>query len=357
MHLSNIIYLLVVAVLIAALWILLYHRQRDMGRMPSLLLKNDFKGIIGRALHDLNIKVEWAKENDNNIVHYTYQGGHFNILLEKNSPYARITFLFFFQTDVDNINVARVVCNLCNLNTDACRIVYTVDEKKGKVDMHLISVLPVSSKGMRDILERVMGDAFRWQNTFTTKFEEQQKDVEKVGIDKEVGKAQMERDIQLVHEQEMTHQEGGPHWHESSQKLMTLQSVLSTAMGLSEVIPIKLILTIDDEPFIIDDPDAILGYDVSKTLISNDEFKHASASGRLDFYDPGDPVTPRSLLLGITRGEATRETLYYRMTMALVPVSVSITVNEDSEQHSKLMTSVLLGYDLVSTDEKQAHFR
>lgn len=357
MNIYNIISFIVLLAVAFALLVLWYLRQRSMGRTPYLLLKNDFKAIISHVLHELNVKAEWAKENDNQIVHYTYQGGHFNILLEKNSPYARLTFLYFYQADVDDLETVRVVCNLCNLNTDACRIVYTVDEKKGKVDVHLISVLPVNSHGMKEMLERVMGDAFRWQNTFSMKYDEQRKNDKKAGMDQELSKAQYERDIQIIREHEMTHQDAGPDMHESKADRMELRSILSTAMGLSDIIPIRLTLAVDDHLIMVDDPDEILGYKVSESLIEDGAFKHSSATGRLDFYDPRDPLTERHLTVDFEVEHSTADTLFYRVTLSLVPMSLDSNIGKESEQHSKQMTSVLLGLDLTPPEERKAHFR
>lgn len=346
--------ILMVAGIFFVLWFL---RLRDMKKAPYILAGSDLKNIITRALHDMNIKVEWEKNNDNQIVHYTYQGGHFNITLEKNSPFARITFLFFYQADINDLETVRVVCNLCNLNTDACRIVYTVDEKKGNVDVHLISVLPVNEKGTKEILERVMNDAFRWQNTFTDKFEEHKKKDEKFSVDSEKAKAQLERDLQLVREQEMTHQDGGPNWHESKDDEFEMSGLLSTAMGITDIIPIKLTMMIDGEVSVIDDPDEILSYRISEPLIGDGKFVHDAATGKLDYYDPRDPVTTRNLIIDYEQQGKTKDTLFYRITLSLVPIPLGKKVSKESEQHQKLMTSVLLGYDLTDSSERTAHFR
>lgn len=349
---AGLIVLLLIFVVIMAL------KSHDMDEEARYLLaRNNPKNIVSRALHEMNIKAEWDNDNDNEMVaHYTYQGGHFNITLEKGSLFAKITFLFFYQADIDNIEAARIVCNLCNLNTDACRIVYTIDEKNSKVDIHLLSVIPVNNKGMKDVLERVMSDAFRWQNTFSSKYEEHKK-INKDGLDEEKAKAQYERDLQLIREQEMTHQDAGPDWHESAEEEFALKGLLSTSLGLTDIIPIKLAMTIDDEVSIIDDPDDILDYRVSSPLIEDSDFAHNSAIGKLDFYDPRDPVTTRNLLLDFEQAGKTKDTLFYRVTMNLVPVSLSKKVSNESEQHRQLMTSVLIGYDLTPAEERLAHFR
>lgn len=357
MQTHDIISFFVLAAVAFALLLLWYLRQRSMGMESRRLVRGDRKAVVGHALRELNVKAEWANEGDKQTVHYTYQGGHFNITLEKDSPYVRLTFLFFYQADTEDLETVRMVCNLCNLNADACRIAYTVDEKKGKVDVHLISVLPAGGRDMKDVLERVMGDAFRWQNTFTAKYEEQKKQGRK-DVDPEKTKAMYQRDLQLIREQEMTHQDTGPDWHESAANPVELRSLVATAMGLTDIIPSRLTLTSDGHVSAIDDPDAILEYHIHKPLIADGAFLSAgSVTGRLDFYDPRDPVSERHLVLDFEPEEATADTLYYRVTMALVPVSLTRAEGEESERHLRLATSVLLGHDLTPPEARLAHFR
>lgn len=313
---------------------------------------------IRRALKQLNCKAEWRKEKDSDVAHYTYQGGHFNLTVDKDSPYVRLTYLFFFEADINDIEQVRTVCNLCNLNTDTARIVYTLDEQKAKVDLHIITVIPMAQKIFREELERSMADAFRWQNTYVTKYKDAEKKANKVhGLDTEKAKAQYARDMQLIREQEMTHQEAGPDWHENKENTKQLRCLLATAMGMTEIIPIKFSLLIDDKPVVIEDPDEILNYHIAAPLIDGRTFIHQYATGHLDFYDPRDPVTIRHMTIDFEQDGSTKDTLFYRITMTLIPVSVSKKVHEDSEQHSKLMTSVLLGYELTPAKERLAHFR
>lgn len=314
--------------------------------------------VVGRALGQLNCKVKWDKQKDGDTAHYTYQGGHFNLTITKGNPYVRLSYLFFFEADIADLELVRTVCNLCNLNTDAARVVYTLDNKKAKADLHIIAGMYFARNDVRDELERAMGDAFRWQSAFVAKYNDMQKNVGKgEGVDVEKANAQYARDLQLIHEQEMTHQEAGPDWHETADNRMELRGLLSVAMGLADIVPIKLTIAIGERLEVVDDPDAILAYAVSTPLIDDGAFSHASATGRLDFYDPRDPVTPRHLTIDFEREESTKDTLFYRVTMSLAPVSLGKNVGDDSVQHLKQMSSVLLGHELTPAKDRLAHFR
>ena len=345
------IILLMVAVALAVYWVL---RIRNMRRSLRLPFINDHKVIITQALHKMNIKPEWEKEEDKQVVHFTYQGGHFNIALEKGSPYARVSFLYFYKTDMDKLDAVRLTCNLCNLNTDACRIVYTVNEKENDVDVHLISVLPIMREGMNEELQRVMGDAFRWQDAFSERMKMQPKTK---GTDVEKVKAEYKRELELIREQEMTHQKEGPDWHETRTDAHTLKDLLATTMGLTDIIPTEMTVSKEESTVTLTDPDEILNTKISDFLIADNTFAHKSAFAKLDFYDPRDILKERHLMIDVESEDQTKDTLYYRATLSLAPVSLTINMDESSEQREKKMTSVLLGYDLTPSKERLAHFR
>lgn len=345
------IILLIVAIALALYWVL---RIRNMRRTLRLPFINDHRAIITQALRKMNIKPEWEKEENKQVVHFTYQGGHFNITLEKGSPYARISYLYFYKTDMDRLDAVRLNCNLCNLNTDACRIVYTIDEKEDDVDVHFVSVLPIIREGMDEELQRVMGDAFRWQDAFSKRLDGMEKHK---GTDIEKIKADYERELELIREQEMTHQQEGPDWHESQANTHVLSDLLATTMGLTDIIPTSMSITREESSTTLSDPDQILNTKISDLLISDNTFAYKSAFAKLDFYDPRDILKERHLMMDIEAEEQTKDTLYYRVTLSLAPVSLIVNTDESSEEREKKMTSVLLGYDLTPSKERLAHFR
>lgn len=346
------IILLLVAIALAIYWILRIRNMKKALRLPFI---NDHKVIITQALRKMNIKPEWKKEEDKQVVHFNYQGGHFNIELEKGSHYARITFLFFYKADIERLDEVRLICNLCNLNTDACRIVYTLNEKENDIDVHLISVLPIIREGMDDELQRVMGDAFRWQDSFTDRMKKKTKDNKDIDVEK--SKAEYERELGLIREQEMTHQQEGPDWHETKAEAYTLKDVLATTMGLTDIIPTSMTIAGEETTRTITDPDQILETKICDFLIADNRFAHKSAFAKLDFYDPRDILKERHLTIDVESEDQTKDTLYYRATLSLAPVSLTLNMDESSEQREKRMTSVLLGYDLTPSKERLAHFR
>ena len=107
----------------AFVYLLLWHRRYKTGRSLGDRSMDDNRVCIRTALKRLNCKGRWDKEGSDLIVRYDYQSGHFRIRLESTSPYVRLAYLFFFEAEADYLEHVRNVCNLCNLNTETCRLV------------------------------------------------------------------------------------------------------------------------------------------------------------------------------------------------------------------------------------------
>ena len=107
--------------------------------------------------------------------HFDFQSGHFSVRLEKESPYVRLSYFFFFSASTNDIELVRCVCNLCNLNTETSRVVYTVNEKEGLTDVHIVCTLLLENHTAHEAIERALNNIFNWQNVFLRKFNELKK--------------------------------------------------------------------------------------------------------------------------------------------------------------------------------------
>lgn len=337
-----------------ALTVLIVLRFLGLRKVMGTPRESDIKAMIKRALRQMNVNAEWTKDKDTLTSRFTYQGGHFSIEIDKGNRFATLNYLYFYKADMDSIENVRAICNLCNLNADNCRIVYTVDSKESCVDVHFISEIPVGQGDTEQSLQIAMGNAFRWQNTFIKKFEDLGKNVKS---DREKKVADIDSEIELMREQEMTHQAEGPDWHETASKPFSLRHVLATTMGLSDIVPISLTITEKDSTRSMTNTDDILGLNVHETLIADGKFRCKSAFAKLDFYDPRDLSQGRHMMLDFEAEGQTQDTLYYRVTLSLTPTSQNGETDDSSWQRQKLTTSVLLGYDLTPSDERLAHFR
>ncbi|MBM6993135.1 MAG: hypothetical protein I3J02_07720 [Prevotella sp.] len=358
---TNIVIIIVfwaILFIIAFVFLPLWRRHHDAVMGLYARTQDDNKLSVNYAMKKFNCKVSWEKDHEDLVAHYTYQGGHFGLRVEKNTPYVRLTYPFFFDVELEYIEAVRNVCNHCNLNTETSKVVYTVNEAKGVVDVHIVSELLISDNTVKEVMERAMKNIFRWQRVFVTKYNELKEASQKVyNHDLEKTVASQARELFLIREQEMMHQSDGPEWHEQPADPIRLRYLLATAMGLSDIVPARMVITQDTEVRILEEPDAILDYDIRQALIADGDFVHRSAVALLDYYDPRNPVKQRHLTMDFEQEGKAVDTLYYRVTLSIAPLSVRVSLIPDDLERQNLMTSVLLGYDLTPSERRVEEFR
>lgn len=345
--------------IIAFVFIPVWRRRHDEESGLYARSQEDNKLSVNYALKKLNCKVRWEQDHDDLLAQYDFQSGHFRIRLEKNSPYVRLYFFFFFETDLNDIELVRDVCNQCNQSTETCRLVYSVGEKQGTVNVHIISVLLITDSTVKEVLERAMLNIFSWQNAFVRRYNELKGDANhEVNPDPEKERASVQRELFLVREQEMMLQDEGPDWHEQSPDSHELRTLLAQTLGLSDVVPARLTICSDDSQVqTLDNPDRILAFRPATTIIENGAFKNQSSFMKLDYYDPRRPSRLRHITLDIEQEGSTDKTLYYRATLCLVPLSMDEEVESGSAETQRQTCSVLLGHDIASSKEVKDEFR
>lgn len=358
LDLAIVIILWAILYIIAFVFLPAWRKRHDAGKGLYARSQDDNKLSVNYALKRLNCKVKWMEDHGDLVARYNYQGGHFNIRLEKDSPYVRLSYFYFFEAVPHQLELVREVCNQCNLNTETCRVVYTVNHETAVVDVHIVCSLMVTDSTVAEVLERAMGNTFKWQNVFVRRFNELLPDYAKTpeqDVEKET--ATQERELFILRELELTHQEPDIDGRQGLGEDCRLGHLLATAMDLADIVPAHLAVYDDKEHAALDDADDILNFDISHPLIAEGAFRCTSALARLDFYDPRDPVKMRHLTLDFEQEGATHDTLYYRITLSLAPVVPSRGVETAISGAPKRQVSVLLGYDLTPRDERLKKFR
>lgn len=343
--------------IIAFVFIPLWRKRHDEESGLYARTQDDNKLSVNYALKRLNCQVTWSKDHEDLIARYQYQSGHFRIRLEKNSPYIHLSYLFFFSTGLDDLELVRTICNQCNLNTETCRLVYSVNEKTGVVDMHIVSSLLVTDATVKEVMERAMLNVFNWQTVFIRRYHEVKHDNDQaINHDGEKEHATRMRELFLVRELEMMHQDDGPEWHIDEARPMQLQQFLATTLGLNDIVPAKLMVFQDENTTTITTPDEILDYDITWPLIDGHTFACPSAVARLDYYDPQSPARLRHLTMDFEQEGQTDDTLYYRVTLQRAPLSWHAK-EPSGNSDEKLATSVLMGYDITPAADRMAEFK
>ncbi|MDD6553480.1 MAG: hypothetical protein PUF37_07855 [Prevotellaceae bacterium] len=325
--------------------------------------------LLKQALRALNCKYKIAKDHDDRIVRYDYQNGHFQIRIPADSPFVQLIYPFFFTTSADHLEAVRTICNKCNLSNAMCHIIYTSNAEKNVLDVHLTAGLLLTEKTSRKTLERVMRNAFAWQNTFEKLFKAHlEESAHEQTQDNERDTLQFSRELFLLREQELLTQPLPTVERSTEEKPVTLGDTVARIFGLHSMEPLNLQITLvsqqhDDkgqlaEPKmrVLTDSDEIRGLALPTLLYDSDGNVLADEATLLLEYIDLSNTTTRQLSLVLNTEKESGPTSYYRITMTLLPLSLSREVTAESRENRVETVSVLAAYDRRGAEEKTAEF-
>ena len=304
------------------------------------------------ALSQLHCKVAWATEDEARVGTYDYQNGHFKLHVEKSSPYVRMSYLFCYNSSLDNIDIARSVANRCNINSDNLRVVYSVNDERHEIDMHLISGLLLHPDTAKNTFVDAMASTFSWQNALVRRFDEMEKTKDETGeADSEKADADRRRELFMVRQQEMRLQgdEKGI-FRASLGEGIALQTLLEKAMGLMDTHPRRMEVY-SNVVEVLRDEEGILQYrldDLAKELKGEEGRKYATAT--LWVVLPDGPKTERTIAITLNDEGSDGDTAWFRVTATLVPLPASTTHSYRRDPNVNTC-SVLMARDNVSRQQ------
>ena len=327
---------------------------------PSLRLSDldlgENRRIVSKALKALNCTGEWRKEGDAAIIRYTFQSGHFGIRIIGNCPQVELSYLFFAEAEMKDINIVRHVCNHFNLNSTGPRFSYTINEETNIIDMHILTPLLLDDDRAKDILSSAMVDMFLWQNSFIRSLTDVKKDAKSSATsDLEWSEKEVARDFFLLREQELRHQKKGAEWRQNDKEAATLKQWMDKVFGLVDVVFSEL-MVVTDSVTVIKDRESIASYNLADTLIADGAFVRQKAVLDLVFFLPAHPTTRRRMTFSIQQADGCEDVLYYQVVATLLPLPSGIGRPLHSKEVQVQSHSVLLAYDLRSTKQLQDEF-
>ncbi len=327
---------------------------------PSLRLSDldlsENRRIVSKALKALNCTGEWRKEGDAALVRYTFQSGHFGIRIIGNCPQVELSYLFFAEAEMKDINIVRHVCNHFNLNSTGPRFSYSINEETNIIDMHILTPLLLDDDRAKDILSSAMVDMFLWQNSFIRSLTDVKKEAKSSATsDLEWSEKEVARDFFLLREQELRHQKKGAEWRQNDKEAATLKQWMDKVFGLVDVVFSELTV-VTDTVTVINDRESIASYNLSDTLIVDGEFVRQKAMLDLVFFLPAHPTTRRRMTFSIQQADGCEDVLYYQVVATLLPLPSGIGRPLHSKEVQVQSHSVLLAYDLRSTKQLQDEF-
>ena len=327
---------------------------------PSLRLSDldlsENRRIVSKALKALNCTGEWRKEGDAALVRYTFQSGHFGIRIIGNCPQVELSYLFFAEAEMKDINIVRHVCNHFNLNSTGPRFSYSINEETNIIDMHILTPLLLDDDRAKDILSSAMVDMFLWQNSFIRSLTDVKKEAKSSATsDLEWSEKEVARDFFLLREQELRHQKKGAEWRQNDKEAATLKQWMDKVFGLVDVVFSELTV-VTDTVIVINDRESIASYNLSDTLIVDGAFVRQKAMLDLVFFLPAHPTTRRRMTFSIQQADGCDDVLYYQVVATLLPLPSGTGRPLHSKEVQVQSHSVLLAYDLRSTKQLQDEF-
>ena len=327
---------------------------------PSLRLSDldlsENRRIVSKALKALNCTGEWRKEGDAALVRYTFQSGHFGIRIIGNCPQVELSYLFFAEAEMKDINIVRHVCNHFNLNSTGPRFSYSINEETNIIDMHILTPLLLDDDRAKDILSSAMVDMFLWQNSFIRSLTDVKKEAKSSATsDLEWSEKEVARDFFLLREQELRHQKKGAEWRQNDKEAATLKQWMDKVFGLVDVVFSELTV-VTDTVTVINDRESIASYNLSDTLIVDGAFVRQKAMLDLVFFLPAHPTTRRRMTFSIQQADGCEDVLYYQVVATLLPLPSGNGRPLHSKEVQVQSHSVLLAYDLRSTKQLQDEF-
>ena len=324
----------------------------------SLLIDTKYRErLVEQALRSMNCEFRWEDDQDERVVVFDYQNGHFRIRVEKDTPYVRLMYLFFYNTSAENLQLVRHICNQCNLNSECERIVYSTNEEKNEVDVHAMSGVLLSKNKSQVTLARAMGAMFSWQNAFDRRF----KELEKADVTSEhdVERAAMAwgHEMSLLREMELTHvfEEGVRDPAEDNTRVI-LKDIAIRAFGLKGM-DIKRISIMEGSMggmTIVDDFAANLS---PRQLVIGEVSRADRATAVVTYVEPGIKEQ-RTMMVMMSDHGGEDKTRYYRLTMTIEPLSGSFhRVHFGQQANLPQTVSVLIAIDQVSNKQRNDEFR
>ena len=324
-------------------------------RLSSLDMGEN-KRIVSKALKALNCVGEWQEEKDAAIIRFNFQSGHFGIRIINKRPQVELSYLFFAEAEMSDVNIVRHVCNHFNLNSDGPRFSYTLNEETNIIDLHIMTPLLLDEDRAEEIVSTAMVDISAWQNSFVRYLTEVKNDAKNSSTpDLEWAAKEVERDFFLLREQELRHQKKGADWRQNDKEAATLRQWMDKVFGFVDVVFSELIV-ITDELMTISDRETIATYNLSDSLIANGAFVRQKAMLDLVFFLPAHPTTRRRMTFSIQQADGCDDILYYQVVATLLPLPSGIGRPLNSREVQVQSQAVLLAYDLRSTKQLQDEF-
>ena len=192
---------------------------------------------LEHVLHRLQVEWEVTPTSQGGAemdYHFHFQNGDFHAMAREGRPYVRVHFLFFLDTAFGNLDNVRYACNEFNTQYPEYKVIYTLDEKEHKINLHIAMSFRLADAQEVDV--RDFGSSltmcFEAARTYRQLLESI---LESDNSNLEENTAMNRREVFLAREAEIQHQSPAYRWRTNETERHTLGQLLRTMLGVDEV--------------------------------------------------------------------------------------------------------------------------
>lgn len=316
------------------------HKHKHFGHS-----KEQWEEMLTTTLHELNCEVEIEKTKENVSLLFTYQSGNFQIMIEDNNPFPRLSYIQFFQTKLNYIQYVRQACNRCNLNTENVRLVYTVPQGKNEVGVHVLSGIMATPETAKSVLVRMLNDVFGWKLAFTNYFFELQNAEENRNLpDPELTGARNKIEFYLLNQQATHMQQANVDATTMQQSGFSVARIMEVLAGVKEVEAVSLTYTYNGNLTGVEQPE-IAGFMPLEILKTAPENANEPLWMVLRYKRPGPNEGIHEAMAMVKPVEKVENTTYCKLTLTLPSVETHFDNELQTITDSALCKEVLVAFD------------
>ena len=308
-----------------------------------------------------------TKINDEEItsIDFNYQSGSFSIDTSSKSSYIKIYYLFIYETESNKLALVRHLCNHLNINSKIPKFIYSIDEVQNKIYVHIYScaLFTAEINNIKSYLENLLIGNFEYQRIFSLQFKELETECGTDTDDLEESNANWKRQLFLLREQEIQHQNPKKDCRFNETRVLTIGQLIKTLCGQRGLIPMKLSILTATDHYTIEEADRICEFDILSAIVEKDNNMPPQIKSELvtlvascDFINSNGKVSKRILTATLTPEGSSEDSLYFRLTTSLSATNINKAIGQNKPNNSVAAQSMLIAYDYASPKQKIDEF-
>lgn len=294
-----------------------------------------------------------TEDRENSIYYlFDYQGGHFRIDASKQNSIISIEFPFIFDVESEFLNLVRTHCNDQNFRTRFSKFLYTYDEAKHRIFIHIFTGfnVPNVKRDEQGTFQAILESHFGLQREFCTQLEAKLKEADKNHPrDFQVENIHRSRMAYLLNEQELAHQSIPVESRSSQENCLTIGHILNQFCE-SQVISFQELRVVTDSLLILSGNENIRQYNLLDPLLEGQGEQAKLKADEVTYLLKGPDET---MMVQVTSRIEAEKAIYFRVNI----MCPGLQTNVSQARHTAVNSfTFVVAYDKVCEENHQAEF-